>query len=207
MKASVSSRSGAERVAHQPREQVAAAAVVVPARFGLGHARQAGGEPRDVALAGAEEHRDHVRLRFRVVADRAAAEMLGFAEAKPVDHPQHLVDRDARARILGAPLPHGNGLRDVEPPLTDEDADQRVRDALRDRPRRERVVRSGIRGVALRDDRAVLRDHDAVRAFEILGIGPGERVVEQLLERRAIDARIELRARPLAGRPGHARGL
>ena len=47
----------------------------------------------------------------------------------------------------------------------------------------------------------------AVRSFEVLGIGSREGVVEELLERRAIDARIELRARPLAGRPGHAHGL
>ena len=63
------------------------------------------------------------------------------------------------------------------------------------------------RAVALRDDRAVLRDDHGVGSFEILGLGSAARVVEQLLERRAIDARVELCARPLAGRPGDARGL
>ena len=61
--------------------------------------------------------------------------------------------------------------------------------------------------VALGDDRAALRDDDRVGPFEILGLGRGERVVEQLLERRAIDPRVELRARPLPGRPRHAGGL
>jgi hypothetical protein len=46
-----------------------------------------------------------------------------------------------------------------------------------------------------------------VGSLEILGLGSAARVVEQLLERRAIDARVELRARPLAGRKGDAGGL
>ena len=61
--------------------------------------------------------------------------------------------------------------------------------------------------MTLRDDRAVLRDDHGVGSFEILGLGSAARVVEQFLERRAIDARVELCARPLPGRPCDAGGL
>ena len=84
MKARISGLAAADGLAHQTRQQIAGAAVVVPARLGLDLVGQRGGERGDVVLPGAEQHRDDVGLVLGVVADRAVAEVLGFAEAEAV---------------------------------------------------------------------------------------------------------------------------
>ena len=67
----------------------------------------------------------------------------------------------------------------------------------------ERAIRIDVLSIALDDDRAALHDDDRVRALEVFRLLVGEGAIEKALERRAIDARIELRRRPRLRRPRH----
>ena len=62
-------------------------------------------------------------------------------------------------------------------------------------------------GVAFGDDGAPMHDHHTVGAIEIIRLGVRKGVIEQSIERAAIDARIERSVGPNLGRPREIRGL
>jgi hypothetical protein len=114
---------GPEGLAHEACEQVAGAAVVVPAGLRLGLIGQGGGKGGDVVLPDTEQHRDDVGLVFRIIAHRAVAEMLGLAEPQTVHHAQHLVDGDMAPLVAGGPSLHRHGPGDVQLALAHQNSD------------------------------------------------------------------------------------
>ena len=81
---------------------------------------------RHVVLPGAEEHLDHVGdALVHVVLD----------EVEPVTHGQQLAHRDGVTRVVGiGPLGDVGRAVEVEQPVTDEEADDRVQHGLGHRP-------------------------------------------------------------------------
>ncbi len=162
---------------------------------------QSGGKGGDVVLAGTEQHRDDVGLVFRIVTDRSVAEVLGLSEAEPVDHAQHLIDRDTAPSVAGRPFLHRYGPGDVELAVAHQDSDQATGDALGHRPRDEGAIGLDAGAVVLGDDGAVLHDDHGIRALEIFRLGLAEGSVQQPRELLAVDARIEVGPGPLPGWP------
>ena len=95
------------------------------------------GERAHVEAAVEVQHRNDV-------GDDAVHVVLG--ELQPAAHLQQLIERDVAARIAGAlPLRNRRGRVHVDASLPHQNADERLRDALRHRPRilQIEVVRAG----------------------------------------------------------------
>ena len=90
-------------------------------------------------------------------------------------------------------------------PSAIEESDERRREALRHRPRREDLVRAVERVVALEDDLTALDDDD--RGDPLPGVGLLGCSVDGIVEDGLVDARRQLTLRPVSGRERHAVGL
>ena len=88
--------------------------------------REAGGERAHVALSLGEQHADNVRRLIRQV---------DFRPIQAAGHPEQLIDRDRRARIVGAaPFRDIGGRMDVELAVHHQKSGERLGDALGHRP-------------------------------------------------------------------------
>ncbi len=186
----------ADLVGDDPRQDHRRAARVVPHRVRFGLELPVGGEVGTVGGTGAEQHLDHV-ARAGVLLD----------PLEPGAHVQHLVDGDGVAGIGGVvPLGYRRRSEHVDAPLGDEDAEHRLGDRLRHRPRAVRVVRIPPVAVALEHQLTALHGENCVDAAA-LPLRRRQLRREVLVEGGGVDRRRQLGDGPLVGRPRDAVGL
>ena len=138
----------------------------------------------------------------------------GLAEIPPAEavfvvqttsHLEQIAQGDRLAGVaLGLPLDDRRPVVQVEPTLTNQDAEEGVRDALGHRPGLEATAGAEALGVALEDQASVLDDQQRPRVWAASAPPAGEESLDLGVEGVAIEPFGKLSPRPLQRRPRHA---
>ncbi len=132
-------------------------------------------------LGGKRSHVAFEEKHSRAPADRHAR----LGDCQSTGHPQEVVDRDGVARIgrIG-PFGHRGGPVEREPPLADENADERARDRLGARISQDRSFNSVAGGVTLGDDTPIVNNQHGLGSSVGRSRGLRKRMIESRPEPR-----------------------